>query len=134
MRQSTTRLACTGAQHLHTQSLQVLSFHDSRLKAAIAVMMPHGWHHTFGYSLQQEGHAPQSAARCRSSPRSPRCTASALAAPCRAAAAGAARALEPQSLPELQQALQLPPAGAAPMSVMLVASLAAGTRMIRCML
>ena len=120
MRQSTTRPACTGAQHLRAQSRQVLSFHDSRLKAAIAVMMLHGWYHAFGCSLHQEGHAPQSAAHCRSSLRSPQCTASALGVPCRVAAAGAARALEPQSLPELQRALQLLPVGAAPISVMLV--------------
>ena len=120
MRQSTTRPACTETQHLRARSLQVLSIHDNRLEAAIAVMMLRGWHHTFGYSLHQEGHAPQSAARCRSSLRSPQYTASALGVPCRVAAAGAARALNPQSLPELQRALQLLPVGAAPMSVMLV--------------
>ena len=120
MRQSTTRPACTGAQLLRAQSLQVLLFHDSRLKATIAAMMLHGWYHTFGYSLHQEGHALQSAAHCRSSPRSPRCTASALGVLCRVAAAGAARALEPQSVPELQRALQLLPVGAMPISVMLV--------------
>ena len=134
MRLSTTRPACTGTQHLRAQSLQVLSCHDSRLTATIAVMMLHGWYHTFGYSLHQEGHAPQSAARRRSSLRSPRCTASALGVPCRAAGAGAARALGPQSLPELQQALQLRPVGAAPLSVMPMTVLAEDTQLMQCML
>ena len=108
---------------MHAQSLQVLASHDSRLKAVAPVMGLHGWPHTLGCSLQQEGHAPQSAARCQSSPRSLPCTASALVGPCRVAGAGAARALEPQSLPELQRALQLPPVSAVPMSVMLMMSL-----------